>query len=69
MSAAHIDWHENPLLGLQVYAILDDSSRMIIACREYVHCNTENTTKVVDELVRDYWDICPLRELILGSWE
>lgn len=40
MSAAHIDWHENPLLGLQVCAILDDSSRMIIAGGEYVHCNT-----------------------------
>lgn len=65
MSAAHIDWHENPLLGLQVCAILDDSSRMIIAGREYVHCNTQNTIEVVDELVRECWDICPLRELIL----
>ena len=65
MSAAHIDWHENPLLGLQVCAILDDSLRMIIAGREYVHCNTQNTIEVVDELVREYWDICPLRELIL----
>jgi putative transposase len=27
MSAAHIDWHENPLLRLQVCAILDDSVR------------------------------------------
>ncbi|AAM03804.1 integrase [Methanosarcina acetivorans C2A] len=65
MSAAHIDWHENPLLGLQVCAILDDSSRMIIAGGEYVHCNTENTIKVIDELVKEYWDIYPLRELIM----
>jgi putative transposase len=36
---------------------------MIITAREYVHCNTQNTIEVVDELVRDYWDICPLREL------
>ena len=42
MSAAHIDWTENPLLGLQACAILDDSSRMIIAGREYVHCNTHS---------------------------
>ncbi len=34
MSAAHIDWHENPSLGLHVCAILDDSSRIIIAARE-----------------------------------
>jgi len=65
MSAEHIDWHENPLLGLQVCAILDDSSRMIIAGSEYVYCNTQNTIEVMDELVRKYWDICPLRELIL----
>ena len=65
MSAAHIDWHENPSLGLQVCAILDDSSRMIIAAREYIYCNTENTIEVIDELVKEYWDICPLRELIL----
>jgi putative transposase len=65
MSAAHIDWTENPLLGLQACAILDDSSRMIIAGREYVHCNTENSIEIIDELVREYWDICPLRELIL----
>ncbi len=25
----------------------------------------ENTIKVIDELVRDYWDIYPLRELIM----
>jgi len=65
MSAGHIDWHENPVLGLQVCAVLDDSSRMIIAGREFVHCNTQNTIKVIDELVREYWDICPLRELIM----
>jgi hypothetical protein len=58
----HIDWHENPKLGLQVCAILDDSSRMIIAAREYVHCNTQNIIEVIDELVREYWNICPLRE-------
>jgi hypothetical protein len=33
MSAAHIDWHENPLFGLQVCAVLDDSSEMIIAVK------------------------------------
>jgi putative transposase len=58
MSAAHIDWHENPLLGLQACAILDES-RMIISGREYFHCNTQNTIEVMDELVRKYWDICP----------
>jgi transposase InsO family protein len=48
-----------------VCAILDDSSRMIIACREYVHFNTQNTIEVIDELVREYWNVCPLRDLIL----
>lgn len=38
---------------------------MIIAGVEYIHCNTENTIKLIDELVREFWDICPLRELIM----
>jgi putative transposase len=50
MSTAHIDWHEKPHLGLQVCAVLDDSSRMITTGREFVHCNMENTLPVVDEL-------------------
>jgi hypothetical protein len=65
MYAAHIDWHENPLIELQVCAILNDSLRMIIAGDEYVHCSTQNTIEIIDEFVRKYWDICPLRELIL----
>lgn len=65
MSNAHIDWHESPLSGLQVCTILDYSSRMIVPGGEYVHCNTENSIKVINELVRGYWDICSLRELIM----
>jgi putative transposase len=54
---------------LQVCAILDDSSKMIIAAREYVYCNKENTIGVMDELVRDYWDICPTKGAHIGSWK
>jgi hypothetical protein len=51
--------------GCKSVLFFDDSLRMIIAGREYVHCNTQNTIEVMDELVREYWDICPLRGLIL----
>jgi len=27
----------------------------------------KNTISVIDELVGDYWDICPLRELIMDD--
>jgi len=65
MSAAHIDWHYNPELSLQICAIIDDSSRMILAAEEYVSSNTENTIKTVSSMIKDYCTICPLRELIM----
>jgi len=65
MSAAHIDWHYNPELSLQVCAIIDDSSRMILAAEEYVSANTKNTIKTVSRLIEEYFEICPLRELIM----
>jgi putative transposase len=83
MSAGHIDWHEDPVSGLKICAILDDSSRKILAIQEFATTNTANTITVVDEVIREYNQICPLRELIMdrgseygahrinqdGSWE
>lgn len=65
MSAGHIDWHEDPVSGLKICAILDDSSRKILAVREFATTNTANTIAVVDEVIREYNQICPLRELIM----
>jgi len=65
MSAGHIDWHEESKDGIKVCAILDDASRKILAGGEFENINTENTMKVIDQLVERYWLICPLRELIM----
>jgi putative transposase len=65
MSAGHIDWCEKGINGTKVCAILDDSSRKILAGGEFGSANTENTKKVVDQMVKEYWDIRPLRELIM----
>lgn len=60
MSAGPIDWHEDPVSGLKICAILDDSSRKILAVREFAPTNTANTITVVDEVIREYNLICPL---------
>jgi putative transposase len=65
MSAGHIDWHEDSKDGIKVCAILDDSSRKILVGGEFENINTENSMKVIDQLVDRYWSICPMRELIM----
>ena len=64
MSAGHIDWHEGKN-GAKVCVILDDASRKILAGGEFTSINTENSKEIIDQLVENYWQICPLRELIM----
>lgn len=64
MSAGHIDWHEGKN-GAKVCVVLDDASRKILAGGEFANINTENSKEIIDQLVRNYWMICPLRELIM----
>ena len=65
LSAGHIDWHEKGINETMVCAIIDDSSRRVLAGGEYSSCNTENSKRVVDQVVERYWHIRPMRELIL----
>jgi putative transposase len=65
MSAGHIDWHEDPISGLKICAVLDDSSRKILAIDEFATINTENSIVVVQRAIQKYGPICPLRELIM----
>jgi putative transposase len=65
MSAGHIDWHEEGFNGLKICAVLDDSSRKILAAGEFATINTENSIDVVDLFVQEFGSICPLRELIM----
>ena len=65
LSAGHIDWHEKGVNGTYVCAIIDDSSRKILAGGECDACNTENSEEVVNQVVDKYWHIRPMRELIM----
>ncbi len=65
LSAGHIDWHEKGAHGTNVCAIIDDSSRKILAGGEYDAINTENSKHVVNQVVENYWHIRPMRELIM----
>ena len=65
MSAGHIDWHEDPVRGLKICAILDDSSRKILSIDEFATINTENSIAIVERLIQEYGSICPLLELIM----
>jgi putative transposase len=65
MSAGHIDWHEDERTGTKVCVIEDDASRKILAGGEFSEINTENSIRVLKQLVDEYWWLCALRELIL----
>lgn len=43
LTAVHMDWHYDPTTGKWIIAVLDDSSRMILAYGEFEHATSENT--------------------------
>ena len=65
MSAGHIDWHYDDRSGLKICAVLDDSPRKILAIGELATINTDNSIAVIERVFQEYWQICPLRELIM----
>jgi putative transposase len=65
MSAGLIDWHDNKQTGMKICVILDDASRKILAGGEFQTINTENSILVVDQMVWNYWWLCPMREMIM----
>ncbi len=65
MSAGHIDWHVDERTGIKVCVIEDDASRKILVGGEFSEINTENSIRILERLVDEYWWLCPLRELIM----
>jgi transposase InsO family protein len=51
--------------SIKVWSILDDASGKILAGGEFANINTENSKEVIDQMVESYWQICPMRELIM----
>jgi putative transposase len=54
MSDVHIDLHENTEDSPKVCAILDDASRKILAGGEFSNINTENSKKIIDQMVDSF---------------
>lgn len=65
LSTGYIDWHELNGSDIKVCVILDDASRMILAGGEFTSISTENSKKVVAQLVERYWWLYPMKELIM----
>jgi transposase InsO family protein len=65
MSAGHIDWHVDESTGIKVCVIEDDASRKILVGGEFSEINTENSIRILERLVDEYWWLCPLGELIM----
>ena len=62
-----MDWHENNN-GIRVCVIEDDASRKILVGGEFKHSYEENSIKIFEKLVVEYWDkIGVLRELIIDN--
>ena len=67
MSAGHIDWYDSGFNNTKFCAILDDASRKILVAGEFQMADTDNSILLVDQMVEMYWDILPMRELILDN--
>ena len=63
LSAGHIDWHVNKK-NKQFCAIIDDSSRKILAAGEFDKATTQNSIKLMDEVIEKYSYIKIIREII-----
>ena len=64
LSAGHIDWHQKRGTETQFCAILDDSSRKILAAGEFCEATTENCILLVEDVIAKYGHIQILREMI-----
>jgi len=65
ISAGHINWYEDVISELKICAILDDSSRKILAINESATISTENRITVAERAIQECGPIYPLRELIM----
>ena len=66
LESVQIDWH-NGQDGKKVRAILDDASRNILVGDEFEHEYEEYSIELFKKLVREYWGIRRVRELIIDN--
>ena len=53
MYAVHIDWHEAQSTEVKVCAVLDDSSRKILAADEFGNIDNENSIVINERVLLD----------------
>ena len=64
LSAVHMDWYYDEISGKWICAVMDDASRMILACDEFDSPTAEASIKLLDEAYNKYLHIAPIREVI-----
>lgn len=64
LSAVHMDWYYDSVINKWICAVMDDASRMILACGEYDSPTAEASIQLLDEAYEKYRHIAPIREVI-----
>ena len=54
LTLVHLDWHTSKLNGMKVCAVLDDSSRRILAGGEFDAETTENSIQLIQEALDNF---------------
>ncbi|HPS91939.1 MAG TPA: DDE-type integrase/transposase/recombinase [Methanothrix sp.] len=64
MSLVHLDWHSSDFNGTEVCAILDDSSRCVLAGGEFEEATADNAIKLMREAISKYGWLIDIREVL-----
>lgn len=65
LTAVHIDWHDSDAVpGKKVCALLDDSSRFILAGIETDHATADQSIGLVQRLLAEYGNVRMVEEII-----
>ncbi len=64
MSLAHLDWHTSDINGTQVCAVLDDSSRCVLAGGEFQEATADNAIKLLQEAISEYGWLTDILEVL-----
>ena len=64
LSLAHLDWHISKFNGKEVFVVLDDSSRRVLAGGEFDAGTTENSMKLLQEALDSFGWLTSIREVM-----
>lgn len=64
LSAGHMDWHLKRGQEQHFCAVIDDSSRKILAAGEFENATTENSIRLVQQVIEKYSHLRKIREII-----